>query len=54
MRPVYTYFELSASTDFHYYAVVTLRSGHQFYIGGFRSRSAAYRAAKRHPLQNAA
>ncbi len=47
----YTYFELSMNSDNHYYAIITLKSGHEFYLGGFRSRSTAYRHAKKHPLQ---
>lgn len=51
MRPTYTYLERSASAGCQYYAIVTLRSGHTYYIGGFTSRSSAYRAAKKHPEQ---
>lgn len=51
MKNAYTYFELSMNTDCHYYAVITLKNGHQFYVSGFKSRSAAYRHAKKHPLQ---
>lgn len=51
MRQQWTYFELSPTTDYHYYAVITTASGHTFYVSGFKSRSAAYRYAKKHPCQ---
>ena len=41
-KPTYTYYESG-----HYYAVITLPNGHTYYSGAFKSRSAAYRYAKR-------
>lgn len=45
MKRTLTYFELSTTTDNHYYGVLELKSGHTTYIGPFFCRSTARRKA---------